>query len=69
MVLPEGVVAVNGHELLGGAEVTVEIRSLYLDHRVFLESAGCRLHDCECLRKNLIEGLLDGLVNLLDQFV
>ena len=69
VVLPYGIVTVNRDELLGCAEVAVELCSLYPDLRVFCESARCRLHDGESLRKNLVEYLLDGLVNLLDKLV
>ena len=50
VVLPQSIIAVNGHELLGCTEIAVKISSLHLDYRILLETAGCRFHDCKCLR-------------------
>jgi len=69
MVLPESIVALYGDEFLRSAEVSVKVRSLHPDHRIFLETTGCRLHDGECLRQNLVEHLLDSLVYLLHKLV
>ena len=69
VVLPESIVAFNGHEFLGCAEVTVELGRLHLYDRILLETTRCRFHDGECLREYLIEYLLYGLVNFLYQLV
>ena len=69
MVLPYGIVTFYGHEFLCRAEVTVKLSRLHSDSLVLGKSAGCRLHDRECLRKDLIEHFLDNLVDLLHELV
>ena len=41
VVIPKGIVPVNAHKILGRAEVTVKLRSLYPYHRILLETP-CR---------------------------
>ena len=69
MVLPKCIIPFDAHKLLGCTKVTVELSRLYFDDRIFLETACCGLHDCKCLRKNLVKNLLDCLINFLYQFV
>jgi len=69
MVLPDRIVALDGHEFLSRAEVTVKLCGLYLDDRILGETTGSRLHDSECLRKDLVEYGLDSLVHLLHELV
>ena len=69
VVLPYSIISLDAHEILCCAEVAVEISSLYPDDLILLETACCGLHYRECLRKNLVQHLLDGLINLLDELV
>ena len=69
VVLPEGIVAIDSHKVLACTQVAVELCRLDLDYRILLESACCRLHDCESLRKNIVESLLDSLVDSLHKLI
>ena len=69
MVLPEGIVTVDGHEFLCCAEVTVKVSCLYLYDWILLETACCRLHDGKCIRKDLVKHLLNCLIHLLHKLV
>ncbi len=68
-VLPDGVIAVDGDEVVRSGEGAVEVGRLDLDGRIFRKSAGGGLHDGEGPRENLLQNLLDLFVDGLDQFV
>ncbi len=68
-VAPHGVVAVNVHEIVAGAQVAVEIGGPHTDLFVLLETARRGLDDSKRLGKHLVQYFLDLLVNGLVQFV
>ena len=65
----DGLVALDGHEILLGGQVAVEVVRRH-DHRVVLGEAARRvLHDGESLGQNLVQLLLDLLVDALHGLV
>ena len=69
MVLPDGLVVLDMDEILGYAEVAVEIGGCHRDRFILLEAPGSRLHDGEGLRKYFREFLFDCLILILDYLV
>ena len=69
LVVVDSLVAVDGHEVVVCGEVAVEVVGFHNDFRVLGKAAGRRLDDCKSLGKYLVQGLLDGLVLVLDEFV
>ena len=68
-VAPDGIVAVDVHEVVVGAQVAVEFGGLHADAFVLLEAARRRFHDGERLRKHLVEYFFNFLVDGLHQLV
>ena len=67
-IVPDGLVAVDGHEVVGDGEFAVEIVGRNR-HVAFGKTPGSGLHDCECLRKNFREALFYGFVLVFHEFV
>ena len=64
-----GLVPLDVHKVVVHGQVAVELRGGDGDGGILLEAAGRALHDGESLREYLVEGLLDGLVFVLDELV
>ena len=69
VVAVHGLVTLDVHEVVVHRQVAVELRRRDGDGLMFLEAAGRALHDGERLRKDLVEGLLDGLVLFFHKLV
>ena len=64
-----GLVALDGDEILRRRQVAVEVVCRHHDRLVLCETARRILHNGECLGKDLVEHLLDFLVDALGRFV
>ena len=68
-VVPQGLVTIYGHELVGGGKVTVEVGSRNLHYLILLETAGGGFHDGESLGKDFLEDILYLPVLFLHEFI
>ena len=69
LILPYRILALYGNNILGRGKRPVPIHCLNHNPRILLESAGCRLHNCKCLRKHLHKHLLQHCIYLFGKLV
>ena len=69
VVVIDGLIPLDRHEIMGNAEVAVEIGGGNFDSLVLGEPAGGRLHDGKGLGKDFVKFLLDRLVLFLHKLV
>lgn len=69
MALPQCLVAFDLHEVMGSTEIPVEIIGSNFHYRILRKSARRRLHYRECVRKNLVQNLLNLSIFVLHKLV
>ena len=69
MVLPQCLVAFDLHEVMRSTEIPVEIIGSNFHYRILRKSARRRLHYRECVRKNLVQNLLDLSIFVLHKLI